>query len=136
MILDAEKGFGHEPPRYDLCIVGAGPAGITLALELEATGLRICLLEAGGAVYEAESQRLREGERGAWLGGRAAAGGQPGQGDQGQPGGKGRTQRPPPAACPRQILVEHTPSPPTSPPRGCPHHGRRFCRRDCAAPIP
>ncbi len=62
MILDAEKGLGHEPPRYDLCIVGAGPAGITLALELEATGLRVCLLEAGGAAYEAESQRLFEGE--------------------------------------------------------------------------
>jgi choline dehydrogenase-like flavoprotein len=62
MILDAQKGFGHEPPRYDLCIVGAGAAGITLALELEATGLRVCLLEAGGEVYEAETQRLFEGE--------------------------------------------------------------------------
>ncbi len=62
MILDAQKGFGHEPPRYDLCIVGAGAAGITLALELEATGRRVCLLEAGGAVYEAETQRLLEGE--------------------------------------------------------------------------
>ena len=62
MILDAQKGFGHEPPRYDLCIVGAGPAGITLALELEATGWRVCLLEAGGSVYEAETQRLLEGE--------------------------------------------------------------------------
>jgi choline dehydrogenase-like flavoprotein len=62
MILDALKGFGHEPPRYDLCIVGAGAAGITLALELEATGLRVCLLEAGGSAYEAETQRLFEGE--------------------------------------------------------------------------
>jgi choline dehydrogenase-like flavoprotein len=62
MILDAQKGFGHEPPRYDLCVVGAGAAGITLALELEATGRRVCLLEAGGAVYEAETQRLLEGE--------------------------------------------------------------------------
>jgi choline dehydrogenase-like flavoprotein len=62
MILDAQKGFGHEPPRYDLCIVGAGAAGITLALELEATGWRVCLLEAGGSVYEAETQRLFEGE--------------------------------------------------------------------------
>jgi choline dehydrogenase-like flavoprotein len=62
MILDAEQGLGQEPPRYDLCIVGAGAAGITLALELEPTGLRVCLLEAGGAVYEAESQRLFEGE--------------------------------------------------------------------------
>jgi choline dehydrogenase-like flavoprotein len=62
MILDAQKGFGHEPPRYDLCIVGAGAAGITLALELEGTGWRVCLLEAGGSVYEAETQRLLEGE--------------------------------------------------------------------------
>jgi choline dehydrogenase-like flavoprotein len=62
MILDAAKGFGQKPPRYDLCIVGAGAAGITLALELEATGLRICLLEAGGAVYEPETQRLFEGD--------------------------------------------------------------------------
>ncbi len=62
MILDAGKGFGHEPPGYDLCIVGAGAAGITLALELEATGWRVCLLEAGGAVYEPETQRLLEGE--------------------------------------------------------------------------
>lgn len=62
MILDAHKGFGHEPPRYDLCIVGAGAAGITLALELEGTGLRVGLLEAGGPAYEAETQRLLEGE--------------------------------------------------------------------------
>jgi choline dehydrogenase-like flavoprotein len=62
MILDAEKGFGHEPPRYDVCIVGAGAAGITLALDLEATGLRVCLLEAGGEGYEPETQRLFEGE--------------------------------------------------------------------------
>ena len=62
MILDAQHGLRHEPSRYDLCIVGAGAAGITLALELEATGWRVCLLEAGGPAYEAETQRLFEGE--------------------------------------------------------------------------
>lgn len=62
MILDAQKGFGHEPPRYDLCIIGAGAAGITLALELEGTGRRVCLLEAGGSGYEPEAQHLFEGE--------------------------------------------------------------------------
>jgi hypothetical protein len=36
--------------------------GEKLALELEATGWRVCLLEAGGSVYEAETQRLFEGE--------------------------------------------------------------------------
>ena len=62
MILDTQQGVGQEPAHYDLCIVGAGPAGITLALELEATGLRVCLLEAGGGAYEADTQRLFEGE--------------------------------------------------------------------------
>ena len=62
MILDANKGFGREPPRYDICIVGAGPAGISLALQFEATRLRVCVLEAGGAAYEPASQRLLEGE--------------------------------------------------------------------------
>jgi choline dehydrogenase-like flavoprotein len=33
---------------FDVCIAGAGAAGITLALELEASGRRVCLLEAGG----------------------------------------------------------------------------------------
>ncbi|MBN2346083.1 MAG: GMC family oxidoreductase [Candidatus Aminicenantes bacterium] len=32
---------------YDLCIIGSGPAGITLALELAQTRKRICVLEAG-----------------------------------------------------------------------------------------
>jgi choline dehydrogenase-like flavoprotein len=62
MIQDAKKGLGQEPPRYDICIVGAGAAGITLALELEATGRRICLLEAGGSSYEGATQRLYEGQ--------------------------------------------------------------------------
>ena len=63
MIFDTEKGF-NQPARYDICIIGAGAAGITLALELEATGLRVCLLEAGGAMYAAETQRLLEGNAG------------------------------------------------------------------------
>jgi choline dehydrogenase-like flavoprotein len=62
MILDAHKGFGREPSRYDICIVGAGPAGISLALQFDATRLRVCLLEAGGASYERTTQRLFDGE--------------------------------------------------------------------------
>jgi choline dehydrogenase-like flavoprotein len=62
MILDAHKGFGRELPRYDICIVGAGAAGISLALQFEATARRVCVLEAGGASYEPVTQRLLEGE--------------------------------------------------------------------------
>jgi choline dehydrogenase-like flavoprotein len=46
----------------DVCIVGAGAAGITVALELEATGARICLLDAGGLAYRRRAQALLDGE--------------------------------------------------------------------------
>ncbi len=41
----------------DICIVGAGVAGITLAHQLMAEGLDIILLEAGGEQYSEESQQ-------------------------------------------------------------------------------
>jgi choline dehydrogenase-like flavoprotein len=62
MILDAHKGFGRDLARYDICVVGAGAAGISLALQFDATPLRVCVLEAGGASYEPMTQRLLEGE--------------------------------------------------------------------------
>jgi len=34
--------------RYDLCIVGSGPSGMTVANELKESGLKICILESGG----------------------------------------------------------------------------------------
>lgn len=41
---------------YDICIMGSGPAGITLALKLAGKGLKVALLEAGGLDYSVESQ--------------------------------------------------------------------------------
>lgn len=35
------------PAEYDLCVIGAGPAGITVAKELAGSGLRIAVLESG-----------------------------------------------------------------------------------------
>jgi len=49
--------------EFDLVVIGAGPAGISLVRELAATGRRIALLEAGGLSHpEAEQLALYEGE--------------------------------------------------------------------------
>jgi choline dehydrogenase-like flavoprotein len=39
----------------DVCIVGAGAAGITLACELDGSGLKVILLEAGGITTDADA---------------------------------------------------------------------------------
>src|SRR5450759_3787661 len=42
--------------QYDVCVCGAGPAGITTARKLAAHGKKVLLLEAGGLSYSDESQ--------------------------------------------------------------------------------
>ncbi|HDS1733072.1 GMC family oxidoreductase [Pseudomonas sp. BP8] len=49
----AEKALRDD---YDFCIIGAGPAGITLALRLAGAGWRVVLLEGGGHEYSVQSQ--------------------------------------------------------------------------------
>ncbi|WP_454840086.1 GMC oxidoreductase [Pseudomonas hormoni] len=44
--------------HYDFCIIGAGPAGITLALRLAGDGRRVLLVEGGGHEYSPSSQTL------------------------------------------------------------------------------
>ena len=46
----------------DVCIVGAGVAGITLARELVGGELRVCLLESGGLEPDKVTQSLYWGE--------------------------------------------------------------------------
>ena len=46
----------------DLCIIGAGAAGITLARELSGSPLRVTVLESGGFEYEVGTQALYEGD--------------------------------------------------------------------------
>jgi choline dehydrogenase-like flavoprotein len=46
----------------DVCIVGGGPAGISLALSLSSTGLSVLLLEAGRQPADPQAQALYEGE--------------------------------------------------------------------------
>ena len=47
---------------FDVCVVGAGPAGITLARRLAGDGLDVALMEGGGLEPEPRSQALYEGE--------------------------------------------------------------------------
>ena len=57
------RSFGEDTIiSADICIVGAGAAGITLALELMEKGLSVCVLESGGLEYEVAPQTLSEGE--------------------------------------------------------------------------
>jgi choline dehydrogenase-like flavoprotein len=46
----------------DVCVVGAGPAGITIAKELIGSRLKVCLLESGGMADEPDTQDLYKGE--------------------------------------------------------------------------
>ncbi|MET1023454.1 MAG: FAD-dependent oxidoreductase, partial [Pseudoxanthomonas sp.] len=48
MFVDARGLPRNFVVRSDICIVGAGPAGIALATELRHCGLRVTLLESGG----------------------------------------------------------------------------------------
>jgi choline dehydrogenase-like flavoprotein len=61
MFEDANRIPADSVLQADLCIVGAGAAGITLALTLLDSGLDIVLLESGGAEDEPATQALYEG---------------------------------------------------------------------------
>lgn len=53
---------GGEEFVPDVCIVGAGPAGITIAQELHRSGLTILLVEAGGLEVDPVVQNQSRGE--------------------------------------------------------------------------
>lgn len=59
---DAAMTTGEEEIVTDLCIVGAGPAGISIARELDGCGVRTCLLESGGTGIERRVQQQSRGE--------------------------------------------------------------------------
>ena len=69
-IIDSSAFAGSDtlPSRLqcDVCIVGAGPAGITIARELAASRLRVTILESGGAERQPEADALNEIESVGW----------------------------------------------------------------------
>lgn len=50
MLLDL-KETGNQNVQSDVCIIGAGAAGISMALEFEQLGIKTTLLEGGGLTY-------------------------------------------------------------------------------------
>ncbi|HEV3440811.1 MAG TPA: FAD-dependent oxidoreductase, partial [Gemmata sp.] len=62
MIIDARGIIVEEPINCDACIIGAGPAGIVLAIELARAGKDIVLLESGGMRFEAWTNDLNKGK--------------------------------------------------------------------------
>ncbi len=59
---DARQLPSETKLETDLCVIGAGAAGITLALSLRDAGFRVLLLESGGLEYEEATQALYEGD--------------------------------------------------------------------------
>ena len=64
MLTDACRDPPRTTVRCDVCIVGAGPAGMTLARELDDGQREICLLESGGESSEVAAQSLLAAARG------------------------------------------------------------------------
>ncbi|MDQ3061022.1 MAG: GMC family oxidoreductase [Pseudomonadota bacterium] len=62
MIENAERIPHGACLQADVCVVGAGPAGIALALDLSARGLSVLLLEAGQIREDKTIQSLYQGE--------------------------------------------------------------------------
>lgn len=62
MLIDARTIPDNTNFDTDICIIGAGAAGITLAREFIGKSLSVCLLESGGFELDAETQSLYHGE--------------------------------------------------------------------------
>ena len=61
MILDADDLPDDQLLRADICIVGAGAAGISMALQFLGSGIEVLLLESGALQEEPDTQALYAG---------------------------------------------------------------------------
>jgi len=62
MLTDANDIRAGACLEADLCVVGAGPAGLTLARKFVGDASRVICLDSGGLAAEAAAQALNEGE--------------------------------------------------------------------------
>ena len=61
VLIDLHKQLEPEQLNSDVCIVGAGSAGITLARDLMHEGINVLLLEGGGTDFDSQTQALYRG---------------------------------------------------------------------------
>jgi len=61
MLIDLRKEPKAALPPSDVCIIGAGVAGITMARRLLVMGHTVCLIESGGLDFEQSTQDLYRG---------------------------------------------------------------------------
>jgi choline dehydrogenase-like flavoprotein len=62
VIYSADDFFDVEAKRYDVCIIGSGPSGISLGLELLHEGLTICTVAGGGLKENGYFRQLKKVE--------------------------------------------------------------------------
>jgi choline dehydrogenase-like flavoprotein len=62
LLIDLNELPQDESFSADVCVVGAGAAGLALTRQLVAEGNTVCLLEGGGLDYERDTQNLYDGE--------------------------------------------------------------------------
>jgi choline dehydrogenase-like flavoprotein len=59
---DVAEWPSNQALQCDVCIVGSGPAGATIAQELSETGLRVIVLESGGWTRQGDADELNDVE--------------------------------------------------------------------------
>jgi len=62
MLIDGRDIDNGSVFQTDICIIGAGAAGISIAKELHGTSIDVCLVESGGLIAESDTQSLAGGE--------------------------------------------------------------------------
>ena len=62
MLIDTQRIQSGRVIRADVCIAGAGAAGIAIARALSSQGVSVCLLESGGLDFDEDHQSLYEGQ--------------------------------------------------------------------------
>ncbi len=62
MILDFRAPDGPIEIKPDLCVIGAGAAGITIAHALAGCDISVCVVESGGLEQDGDTQALYDGQ--------------------------------------------------------------------------